>query len=215
MGTQLVRSLSRMIPGCHIRQRLHQTEKCAVLTFEDGPDPASTPQLLDLLDDFQISATFFLVGEKVAEYPELAREIVQRGHTLGNHTYQHLDAWKATTLSLVKDIKSCSDVIDHITGQRPMLWRPPYGHATGKLVKWCQRQNIHTVLWDVAAADFSPLATVRSVEKTIINKVQPGSILSLHDNPQAARVTPAALKNALPQLLDDDWQFVPFDFIAA
>lgn len=215
LGTHLVRSLSCLIPGCHIRHRLHRTDKCAVLTFEDGPDPVSTPLILDLLDEFQVSATFFLVGEKVAEYPWLVQEIANRGHTLGNHTYRHLDAWKTATPRFMKDVNSCSQILNLITGQLPVLWRPPYGHATGKLVNWCQRHDIQTVLWDVLVADLSPRATIRSVEQGLLKKIRPGSIISLHDNSKAARVTPAALRNAIPKMLDENWHFVQIDSHAA
>ncbi len=215
LETHLVRSLSRIIPGCYVRDRLPGEKKTAVLTFEDGPDPASTPQLLDLLDELQIPATFFLVGDKVAQYPDLVREILDRGHTLGNHTYHHLDAWKTSTLSFVKDVSSCSRILNSVTGELPLWWRPPYGHATGKLVNWCQRHGVRTVLWDVAAADISPKATIGSVEKSILKKIRPGSILSLHDNSQAARVTPAALQETLPRLIDEHWQFVKLGSFAA
>ncbi len=213
--THLVRSLSRIIPGCYVRDRLQGEQKTVVLTFEDGPDPSSTPQILDLLDQFQLPATFFLVGDKVAQYPELAIEILDRGHTLGNHTYYHLDAWKTSTLRFVKDVSSCSRIINSVTGELPIWWRPPYGHATGKLVNWCRRHDIQTVLWDVAASDNSPNATVQSVEKSILKKIRPGSILSLHDNSQAARVTPAALQETLPRLIDEHWQFVKLSSFAA
>lgn len=213
--TFLVRSLSRIIPGCYVRDQLQGEEKTVLLTFEDGPDPASTPQLLALLEEYQVSATFFLVGDKVAQYPELVREILERGHTLGNHTYHHLDAWKTSTLCFVKDVSSCSRIINSVTGELPMWWRPPYGHATGKLVNWCQRHGVRTVLWDVAAADVSPRATVRSVEKSIVRKIRPGSILSLHDNSRSAHVTPAALQEVLPRMIDEGWHFAELDSFAA
>ncbi len=213
--TFLVRSLSCIIPGCYVRDRLPEHEKTVLLTFEDGPDPASTPRLLALLEEYNISATFFLVGDKVAQYPELVREILERGHTLGNHTYHHLDAWKTSTLCYVKDVCSCSRIINSVAGELPLWWRPPYGHATGKLVNWCQRHGVQTVLWDVAAGDVSSRATVRSVERNIVQKIRPGSILSLHDNSRSARVTPAALREVLPRLIDDDWRFEELGSFAA
>lgn len=181
------------------------------LTFEDGPHPESTPALLELLAEWEIPASFFLIGEQTARYPQLAMEIMRAGHTLGNHTYQHADIWRLTTREAIREIRDCSRVLDGVTGKLPGWWRPPYGHVTNRLVDWCQRHGLQTALWDVLAADVSPRSSVRSVEQSLERQIRPGSIIALRDSPRTIDRTTAALRNTLPRLLEQGWTFTRLD----
>ncbi len=207
LGTQLVRSAARFLPNCHIRHRLPGHSRTVALTFEDGPHPESTPALLALLAEWDIPASFFLIGEQAARYPQWVVEIMRAGHTLGNHTYQHADIWRISTREAIREIRDCSRVLDGVTGKLPTWWRPPYGHVTNRLVDWCQRHGLQTALWDVLAADVSPRSSVRSVEQSLERQIRPGSIIALRDTPQTIGRTTAALRNTLPRLLEQGWTF--------
>jgi len=207
LGTHLVRTVAQYLPQCHVRHRIPGQAQAAALTFEDGPYPQSTPELLDVLDEFGVSATFFLIGEQAAQHPELVREIARRGHTLGNHTYHHADAWRISTLRAIRDIRSCSRLIDGVSGQLPVWWRPPYGHLTNRLVDWCHRHSLQTALWDVLAPDASKRGSARRIERSIERHLRPGSIVSLQDQPESVERTVEALHNTLPKLQHRGWKF--------
>ena len=207
LGTHLVRTAAQFQPHCHVRHRLPGQTEAAALTFEDGPHPHSTPQLLDLLDELRISASFFVIGELAAQHPDLVLEIARRGHTLGNHTYHHADAWKISTLRAIREIRSCSRLIDGVSGELPVWWRPPYGHVTNRLVDWCQRHSLQTALWDVLVPDASKRGGTRRIERSLTRQLRPGSIVSLQDQPNCVERTVSALHNAIPKLIDQGWKF--------
>jgi len=206
LGTHLVRSAAHFLPDCHIRHRMQPGERSVAFSFDDGPHPGSTPYLLDLLDKYRVSATFFLIGEQAARFPQLVCEIAERGHTLGNHTYRHCDLWRISTPDAIRDLRACSRVIDSLTGQMPVWWRPPYGHVTRPVVTWCQRQGIQTALWDVLAPDASPRSTARGMISSIERRIRPGSIIALRDSPDVISQTSTALETVLPRLLLADWR---------
>lgn len=211
LGTHLIRSAARFLPNCHIRHRLPSNSRVAALTFEDGPHPDSTCELLSLLKEWKLPATFFLVGEQAARYPQLVAEIVRCGHAVGNHTYHHADTWRLTMREAIREIRDCSRVLDAATGKLPTWWRPPYGHVTNRLVDWCQRQGLQTALWDVLAADGSSHGSIRAVEKSLERQIRPGSIISLKDDPRTIARTAGALRNSLPRLLEHGWRFECLD----
>ena len=158
----------------------------AVLTFDDGPDPVWTPRLLRILQAADAKAVFFLIGEQAAEQPELVRQIAAQGHVIGNHTYTHTDPLRLTASELAAEIDRTNEVITRITGVRPTLFRPPFGHATEALESLMAQRSMHTVLWDNSPSDYeqpSAADMARGVLKTA--RLGPGTIVLLHDGDAA------------------------------
>ena len=124
------------------------------LTFDDGPHPEQTPRLLDLLAEYKMTATFFLIGRKAAQYPGLVRRIVEEGHELGNHTYTHSEPNETSADQFRAEINSTRAMLEDISGERCCLVRPPKGKLTLRkaVAVWKQRQTI--VLWNVDPRDY-------------------------------------------------------------
>jgi peptidoglycan/xylan/chitin deacetylase (PgdA/CDA1 family) len=153
--------------------RIKTVEKVLYLTFDDGPDPLSTPQLLDILKKHDVPALFFCTGAASEKYPELINQIRKEGHLTGNHGYNHYDGWKTDFRKYADDVNRASG----ITSDK--LFRPPFGRLSFKQKKLLKSFRI--VYWDLMAYDFdSTFGSKRSLE-TLKRKIRPGSIIVLHD----------------------------------
>jgi len=167
-------------PAIH---RFTTTEREVWLTIDDGPDPATTPPLLDLLDAHQARATFFIIGEKAARFPYLLTEIVRRGHTLGNHTHTHPHAtfWGAFAKTTGDEIARCDTAI-HAAGLPPTPWfRPPAGLKSIALHPELAKRQKQLVLWSARGFD----TRVRTPEKAvnrILRTLAPGAIILVHES---------------------------------
>jgi len=179
----------------------------AYLTFDDGPTPELTRRLLDLLAQYDAQATHFLIGQHAERHPALARAIVEAGHEVGNHTYHHPDPWSLPQADLAHELEETTRVLRDVTGAPVRALRPPYGHPTGFLRRWCAEQNQRMVMWDVMPGDFLTTATADRVARFVCRHVRPGSIIVLHDNPTCEDVTPAALDTILDTLTARGWSF--------
>jgi peptidoglycan-N-acetylglucosamine deacetylase len=176
------------------------------LTFDDGPTPEGTPAILERLERLNVRATFFLVGERCAAHPELVREIVARGHALGNHTWSHIDAWLNPFPVVAEELVRTEEFLAKLVGVAPNLVRPPHGHFTAKYRAWCREQGRQLVLWDTLPADFVPWASSSSMAKFLDRYVRDRSIVVLHDSPDAVH-TPQLLDEWLPRMCGAGWIF--------
>jgi peptidoglycan/xylan/chitin deacetylase (PgdA/CDA1 family) len=154
--------------------RIGTNDRIFCLTFDDGPDPASTPGLLDLLDSYNIKAMFFCTGQAAEDYPHLMDEIRKRGHLTGNHGYSHCDGWKTSFREYLDNIFSASD----LTSDK--FFRPPYGRLTIKQYKHL-RKSFRIILWDIMLYDFDGSLDPSESFKILKNKLRPGSLIVLHD----------------------------------
>ena len=156
------------------------------LTFDDGPNPEITPQVLALLRQYDAKATFFCVGENAARFPEIVAQIRAEGHALGNHTHNHLNGWKTPTRTYVENTLTAAQ---HL----PTGWfRPPYGRIRAAQAHYIQQNGLRVVMWDVLSCDFDPQYTARDCARFVIRHARPGSIVVFHDSPKAApRCLPA------------------------
>ena len=175
------------------------------LTFDDGPHPKNTPRLLDMLRQRNIKATFYVIGNSVNLYPEIARRIVAEGHEIGNHTYNHPNLTKLSNASVRKELDTTRDAIIRATGVRPRTMRPPYG-----ALRTNQRQMIHseygypTILWDVDPLDWKRPGTA-VVKSRILSGTRSGSIVLAHD---LHSTTVDAMPTTLDALLAKGFRFV-------
>ena len=171
------------------------------LTFDDGPDPTSTPKILDILDDAGAKATFFVIGRKAQEHPELVREISERGHAVGVHSFAHdrlmsLRSPKRVSADLEKSVALLSD----ITGVRPCMFRAPIGHVSPAMARAAHDLGLAVIGWSVRGVDGWSGAKPDLVANKIVRKLSDGAIVLLHDAAERGDFVPASVK-ALPDIV--------------
>jgi peptidoglycan/xylan/chitin deacetylase (PgdA/CDA1 family) len=165
------------------------------MTFDDGPSATLTPKLLDLLAAHHIQATFFVIGENVAEHPEIVARAAREGHEIGNHSWSHPNFGKMSDDNVRSQLRRTDDAIRSATGNRPTLMRPPYGSITPREKRWIHDEfGYQIILWDVDPYDWKrPGPAV--VRNRILKETQPGSIVLSHD------IHPGTIE-AMPSTLD-------------
>ncbi|MCB0400811.1 MAG: polysaccharide deacetylase family protein [Flavobacteriales bacterium] len=161
------------------------------LTFDDGPTPDVTPWVLDLLRKHHIKATFFCLGKNVEAHPEIYQQILEEGHTVGNHTYDHPSGWKTEKEQYLQNISRAAVLIE--SG----LFRPPYGRITKAQAKQLKEQY-HIIMWNVLSGDYDPKVTAGKCLENVIKNTESGSIIVFHDSVKAS----AKLKTVLPEAID-------------
>ncbi|MFF9086283.1 polysaccharide deacetylase family protein [Streptomyces sp. NPDC014991] len=174
------------------------------LTFDDGPDPDSTPRFLDTLDGLGVRATFFVLGEHVVRHPALARETVRRGHELGVHGWRHDRPWCPAYTRTAEEVDRSVRAVYATTGCRPRWYRPPYGILTTSRCRAARRAGLRTVLWSAWGRDWTADATPASVRARVAADLRGGGTVLLHDSDRhsAPGCWHAAL-GALPALVQD------------
>ena len=166
-----------------------------LITIDDGPDPHDTPKLLDLLDAHQAKATFFMIGEKVRAHPELAREVIRRGHEIGNHTMTHPQAsfWCAGPWRTRREIAECNQVIEEITGVKPRWFRAPVGHRNGFTHPVTRELGLEVMAWSRRGYDAVD-TDVSKVLSRMLPELGAGDIVLLHE---ATPIAEEVLKGVL------------------
>ena len=174
------------------------------LTFDDGPDPASTPEFLDVLDALEWHATFFMLGDMVRKAPGLAAEVAAAGHEVAVHGETHRNMLRRTPVSVADDIARGRDTVADATGRRARLFRPPFGMLSGGAVRAAPRLELDTVLWTTWGRDWRREATPESVEADVVRRYLDGGTVLLHDSDCTSY--PGSWRSALgalPRLADD------------
>jgi peptidoglycan/xylan/chitin deacetylase (PgdA/CDA1 family) len=173
------------------------------LTFDDGPDPVSTPPVLDALDALGWHATFFCLGSQVRRSPGLTQELVQRGHELAVHGDTHVSHLRRPVTSTVPDLIRARDTIEAVGGASVRWFRPPYGAVSSATLVAARRAGLQLVLWTTWGLDWQPRATGRSVAAHIRRTYYPGATVLLHDSDITS--TPGSWRStlaALPRLAE-------------
>lgn len=204
-ATQTVRFLRPFYPD--ILWHKPSAEKVAYITIDDGPTPECSGQLMDILDQYQAKASFFLVGEHVRAHPELAQEMLLRGHAIGNHSLSHPNAWQLPQAEMERELRQATDVIEKTLGQSIRYMRPPYGRFTPAMRAWCQANGQQLVMWDLLPADYMETVSEEDIAQHILRFMRKGSITVLHDNPKVFHKTPQALQMVLETLSGQGWTF--------
>jgi len=172
------------------------------LTFDDGPDPKSTPQILDRLDDAGAKATFFVIGHKVTAHPELTAEIAARGHALGIHSYAHDRLFSLRLPWQVKrDLERALDAVENATGERPSLFRAPIGLISPAMAGVARDLGLVTVGWTARGFDGWSGAKPEVVVRTVGRRLGDGAIVLLHDAAERGDFVPASVE-ALPAIVE-------------
>ena len=190
---------ARTYSSCHV------DGPYVAMTFDDGPRPGTTTQLLDILKQRNIKATFFMIGTNVVAHPEIARRVLAEGHEIGNHTWTHPQLSKLSNQQVTEELTKTQEAIKNACGFAPTLMRPPYGAITKLQREWIEKQfGLNVILWSVDTNDWRrPGASV--ISQRIIKGAQPGAIILQHDIHQQ---TVDAMPAALDALLAKGFKFV-------
>lgn len=190
--------IRKLIPGAV--WRLPQKEKTVYLTFDDGPIPEVTPWVLDLLRKYNIKATFFCVGDNVRKHPEVFKMLVSAGHSVGNHTFNHLQGFKVKSDKYVENVELADAYISS------NLFRPPHGHLRIRQGTRLSKK-FRFVMWDVITRDYNRKLSGEYVLNVVKRYVRNGSIIVFHDSIKAEKNMKYALPRAIEFLLSEGYKF--------
>ncbi|MDQ0255126.1 peptidoglycan/xylan/chitin deacetylase (PgdA/CDA1 family) [Evansella vedderi] len=192
--TQKERTSTRIYSG-------NPSKKLVALTFDDGPEAHYTPQILDILKEKGVPATFFVMGKQVKKFPDMMRRIVEEGHGLANHTYTHPSLPTISTSEVIKEIRTTEQEIERTVGRRPDLFRPPFGAVTWSDERVIAELGFRTIMWTVDTLDWTGLPAENILE-IVHRDITPGGIILQHNieiNPELL----AGSVEALPMIIDD------------
>jgi peptidoglycan-N-acetylglucosamine deacetylase len=180
--------------------------KVVALTIDDGPSPVYTPQILTILRRYGVTASFSMIGQNAAAFPGVARQVAAAGHMIVNHTWNHYNLGSMPAAAVQDEISRATDAIHAATGQRPGMFRAPYGVWPPAVFSCCARAGLTPLAWSVDPRDWSRPG-VRAIVRDIESDTRTGSIILEHDGGGNRSQTVAALKIWLPRLLDAGFQF--------
>ena len=184
---------------------VQQEEKLVSLSFDAAWGNEDTQLLIDILDQYGVKATFFLVGDWVERYPESVQALSASGNEVMNHSSHHAHFSKLTSSEIKADITACNDRIETLTGVRPTLFRCPYGEYDDHVIQAVSALGMTAIQWDVDSLDWKGISASQ-IQRRVLDRVQPGSIVLFHN---AAEHTPEALPGILDALLAEGYRVVP------
>lgn len=182
-------------------------EKIVYLTFDDGPMPEITPWVLDQLDAYQVKATFFCIGDNIRKHPEIYKEVMRRGHAIGNHTFNHLNGWKTATSTYIENTIKWEDY----AATQSFLFRPPYGKIKRSQAQKLMQKGYKIIMWDVLSADFDASVAPEKCLSNVVNHLESGSIVVFHDSLKAFKNIQYALPKTLQFLKENGFVGVRID----
>ncbi len=178
--------------------------KQVFLTFDDGPTPEITDWTLEQLKRYDAKATFFCIGDNIEKHPEIFQKVINEGHSIGNHTFNHLKGWETANEAYIQNVAKCSAALDlqiknngqPATGNQ-QLFRPPYGKIKPSQSVVLRKLGYKIIMWDIVSYDFSKDTSPEKCLDNVLKNVQAGSIIVFHDSLKAEQ----NLKYALPKTL--------------
>ena len=198
--------LKKLYPACV--WNFSRQEQVIYLTFDDGPHPVATPFALDALKAYNAKATFFCIGKNVVKHPDIYARILSEGHTVGNHTHNHVNGWKTPDEEYIRDIVEARKYIDS------RLFRPPYGKITRfqtRLLTATENVRQPTVfriiMWDVLSGDFDIASSAEKCAKNVIHNTTAGSVVVFHDSEKALPRMKTALEETLKHFSEKGFRF--------
>ena len=184
--------------------KIDTSEKSLYLTFDDGPIPGVTDIVLDMLKEYNAKAVFFVVGENAKKHPLLIERIIQEGHTIGNHTFNHLNGWKTNDEEYLVNVEKCQSLVSS------SWFRPPYGKIRKSQIKKLKDQY-KIAMWDVLSGDFDESINGETCAQNVVQNVRSGSIIVFHDSIKAWPRLKRALPECLKQLTEQGYSFKLLD----
>ena len=191
--------IQKMFPS--LKWRVETNKKEVFVSFDDGPTAEFTYWILNVLSSIKIKATFFCVGESAKKYPEIINEIIQKGHSIGNHGFSHTNGWFSSTNSYIEDIKKCSSVLP-----KTNLFRPPYG----KIYPWQIREvkkKYNIIMWNILSYDFKNGIKSNILQRNILDNIENGSIIVFHDNKKSEDILKKNLEEILKKISEKGYVF--------
>jgi peptidoglycan-N-acetylglucosamine deacetylase len=184
-------------------------EKVVALTYDDGPHPVYTRQILDILDKYHVKATFFMIGRLMERYPDVVQEVLKRGHVIANHTYTHPSNIEAdTSAQIIRELEQCEQVIERMTGKRASFFRTPRGLMDSTVFSIAQDEGYQTILWTVCA-DHHDAPTPELMAERVLRLNRPGGIILAHDGSFPSRWKDvAATPLIIERLQKEGYRFV-------
>ena len=182
------------------------TKKIA-LTFDDGPHPRYTERILNILEKYNIKATFFVIGVNIENYPEPLKKIYEGGHEIGNHSYDHNNEKNLNEENVRTEIEKCETLIYETVGVRATLFRPPQGDYGSQVEKIASQKNYSIILWSIDTRDWEH-SPPQKILKTVSSKLNGGDIILMHDYVSGTNTTCEALELIIPTLLSQGYEFV-------
>ncbi|WP_268848753.1 polysaccharide deacetylase family protein [Flavobacterium aestivum] len=177
------------------------------LTFDDGPTPEITSWVLDILKEHQIKATFFCIGKNIEKNPALFNRIIDNGHTIGNHTYNHRNGWKTSIEEYLENINLCKFEISKILNLPSLLFRPPYGKIKTTQSKKLRQLGYKIIMWDVLSADFDQSITPEKCLENVLQNTRSGSVIVFHDSIKAYKNLEYTLPKSIAILKQKGFEF--------
>jgi peptidoglycan/xylan/chitin deacetylase (PgdA/CDA1 family) len=198
MNRQIPAIIKSVFPG--ITWSVPGSEKKLFLTFDDGPSPGITEELIKLLDDFNARATFFCTGKQVLKNPELFLKIKEKGHATGNHSFSHPDGFRMSTKNYIEDVRKAAELIPS------PFFRPPYGRIKPQQYT-VLRKEFSVIMWSVMSYDFNPRNTPAACFNIVRQKSRPGAIIVFHDTLQSSKNLFGAVRHTLVCFSDRGYEF--------
>ena len=183
-------------------QTRNSIDRKVYLTFDDGPIPEVTPKVLAILAKYQVKATFFMVGENIDKHPEVFEQVVNAGHAIGNHTYNHLKGWRTSYADYMSNVAQWEEAVHRTpyTIHHTPLFRPPYGKATLRQRHALAKQGYTLIYWDILTKDYDASVSPETMMAKIQRQVRPGSIINFHDSLKSNERMLAVLPQAIEWL---------------
>jgi len=193
---------------------VHTREKLAALTFDDGPDPRYTPEVLDILRQYRVRATFFVIGESVEKYPELVKRALSEGHEVESHSYTHPNLANMSTEEISYEIRMTQEAVRRVTGTEPRYFRPPKGLFNRKVIDAVHEHGLKIVLWDVGV-EHGFFKDPRDMAYRVVGRAHPGVIILAHDGRLDRRLTVKALPMLISEYQRMGYRFVTLNELLA
>lgn len=214
----LVFSLISLLTLCSVGFHSYKNEKNVffgnpnnyskiALTFDDGPDPDLTPEILDILKEYGIKATFFVIGEQAELYPQLLQREAEEGHEIGDHTYTHFYMNENNLYKIRQEWGKTQKIIERYTDARVRLCRPPGGYYSSVIANTAEEFDYSIVLWTIDTRDWSG-CDADAIAREVIENAECGDIILMHDASGRRLHTPEALRKIIPVLLERGFKFV-------
>ncbi|MBQ7180187.1 MAG: polysaccharide deacetylase family protein [Bacteroidaceae bacterium] len=185
----------------HAIWRMSKRERAVYLTFDDGPIPEATPFILDTLDRYGAKATFFMVGDNAQRYPQLMAEVRQRGHRIGNHTFNHIGGFRWKSWTYLANVKRAGELL------QTDLFRPPHGWMRPVQYQVIRHCGYRIVMWDLVTRDYSRRLSAEDVLVNVKRYTRPGSIITFHDSLKSIDKLKYALPQALQWISEQGYEF--------
>lgn len=192
------------------------------LTFDDGPTPEITEWVLEELKKYNAKATFFCIGNNIGKHPKIFEKVIASGHSIGNHTFNHLNGWKTVTENYLENTKLCeeqilksnpshSELAKQIYNLKSAIFRPPYGKINDSQSKKLRQLGYKIIMWDVLSADFDNAISKEKCLDNVVKYTKPGSIIVFHDSVKAFTNLEYTLPKALKYWVEKGFSFEKLD----